>query len=86
MMKLTLEIDGIKTVWENQETNGDFQELLEAFLGLMWSHSFVPGTEIRVFEEHIAENKPLYTIPNGDKCLCANTSENTGCEGDCTED
>ena len=58
--KISLSIDGITTTWEVNSSNCTFEEVLKGFLGCMFSQGYIPGTEIKVFQDYIIERKGIY--------------------------
>lgn len=62
MAKLTLEIDNIKTTYEIEDNVPSFDDLLHGFLGCMFAHGFVPGTEMNCFADYLYGMKDLYKV------------------------
>jgi len=60
MIKLNLEIDGIKSTFESDSEEATFDEVLRGFIGCMFTQGFVPGTEMRCFAEYMGGMAPLY--------------------------
>ena len=60
MTRLTLESDETKLTFELNNEEVTFDEILRGFLGCMFGIGFVPGTEMRCFEEYIHGMAPLY--------------------------
>ena len=58
--RLTLEIDGVKTVWESQYTDHSIYDLLQALRGLTVSHTFIDETFVRGCGELYDEAIELY--------------------------
>ena len=58
--KISLSIDGITTTWEADTSNCTFEEVLKGFLGCMFAQGYIPGTEIKVFQDYITETKDIY--------------------------
>lgn len=58
--KILLSIDDITTTWEVDSSNCTFEEVLKGFLGCMFAQSYIPGTEIKVFQDYITETKDIY--------------------------
>ena len=58
--KISLSIDGITTTWETDTSNCTFEEVLKGFLGCMFAQRYIPGTEIKVFQDYITETKDIY--------------------------
>ena len=58
--KISLSIDGITTTWEADSSNCTFEEVLKGFLGCMSAQGYIPGTEIKVFQDYITEIKDIY--------------------------
>ena len=58
--KLSLSMDGITTTWEVDTSNCTFEEVLKEFLGCMFAQGYIPGTEIKTFQDYITETKDIY--------------------------
>ena len=58
--KISLSIDGITTTWEADSSNCTFEVVFEGFLGCMFAQGYIPGTEIKVFQDYITEMKDIY--------------------------
>ena len=58
--KISLSINGITTIWESDSSNCTFEEVLKGFLGCMFTQGYIPGTEIKVFQDYITETKDIY--------------------------
>ena len=58
--KISLSIDGITTTWEVDSSNCTFEEVLKGFLGCMFAQGYIPGTEIKAFQDYITETKDIY--------------------------
>ena len=58
--KLSLNMDGITTIWEVDTSNCTFEEVLIGFLGCMFAQCYIPGTEIKIFQDYITEMKDIY--------------------------
>ena len=58
--KISLSMNGITTTWEADSSNCTFEEVLKGFLGCMFAQGYIPGTEIKVFQEYIIEMKDIY--------------------------
>ena len=58
--KISLSIDGITTTWEADSSNYTFEEVLKGFLGCMFAQGYIPGIEIKVFQDYITEIKDIY--------------------------
>ena len=58
--KILLSIDGITTTWESDSSNCTFEEVFKGFLGCMFTQGYIPGTEIKVFQDYITETKDIY--------------------------
>ena len=58
--KILLSIDGITTTWEADSSNCTFEEVLKGFLGCMFAQGYIPGTEIKVFQDYITEMEYIY--------------------------
>lgn len=59
-VKLTLTIGGTTTTWSSDNEDVTFDDVLSGFLGCMFGQTFVPGTEMDVFENYIHGMKNLY--------------------------
>ena len=55
MTKLELTIGDTKVSWENPDEGSTVSELLDAFIGLMVSHTFQIGSIYNAMEELIGE-------------------------------
>ena len=58
--KISLSMDGIITTWETDTSDCTFEVVLEGFLGCMFAQGYIPGTEIKVFQDYITETKDIY--------------------------
>ena len=58
--KILLSMYGITTTWESDTSNCTFEEVLKGFLGCMFAQGYIPGTEIKVFQDYITEIKDIY--------------------------
>ena len=58
--KISLNMDGITTTWGADTSNCTFEEVLKGFLGCMFAQGYIPGTEIKVFQDYITETKDIY--------------------------
>lgn len=58
--KISLNINGITTTWEANSSNCTFEEVLKGFLGCMFAQGYIPGTEIKTFQDYITETKDIY--------------------------
>ena len=58
--KISLSMDGIITTWEADTTDCTFEEVLKGFLGCMFAQDYIPGTEIKIFQDYITEMKDIY--------------------------
>ena len=58
--KISLSMDSITTTWEADSSNCTFEEVLKGFLGCMFTQGYIPGTEIKVFQDYITETKDIY--------------------------
>ena len=58
--KISLSIDGITTTWEADSSNCNFEVVLKGFLGCMFAQGYIPGTEIKIFQDYITEMKDIY--------------------------
>ena len=58
--RLTLEIDGEKSVWESKFTDHCVEDILQALRGLMVTHTFLDESFIKVCGEMYDENIELY--------------------------
>ena len=58
--KISLSIDDITTTWETDSSNCTFEVVLKGFLGCMFTQGYIPGTEIKVFQDYITETKDIY--------------------------
>lgn len=54
--KITIQLGDTTATWERANGIYDFAELLDGFLGCMWTVSFVPGTEIAAMQRYIEEH------------------------------
>ena len=53
-------MNGITTIWESDSSNCTFEEVLKGFLGCMFAQGYIPGTEIKVFQDYITEMEYIY--------------------------
>ena len=58
--KISLSMNGITTTWEADSSNCTFEEVFKGFLGCMFAQGYIPGTEIKVFQDYITEIKDIY--------------------------
>ena len=58
--KLSLSMDGITTTLEVDTSNCTFEVVLKGFLGCMFAQGYIPGTEIKIFQDYITETKDIY--------------------------
>ena len=58
--KISLSMDSITTTWETDTSNCTFEVVLKGFLGCMFAQGYIPGTEIKVFQDYITEIKDIY--------------------------
>ena len=58
--KISLSIDGITTTWETNTSDCPFEVVLKGFLGCMFAQDYIPGTEIKLFQDYIIEMKNIY--------------------------
>ena len=58
--KISLSMDGITTTWETNTSDCPFEVVLKGFLGCMFAQDYIPGTEIKLFQDYIIEMKNIY--------------------------
>lgn len=58
MTRLSLEIEGKKVTWETLSDAPYDEELINAFIGLMVSHTFIEKGVLNSMERIVEERKP----------------------------
>ena len=58
MTRLSLEIEGKKVTWETLSDTPYDEELINAFIGLMVSHTFIEKGVLNSMERIVEERKP----------------------------